>query len=79
MAGIMDEYDPPTPISKVYCARLNTLEYEDQASSCTEDALVELVQYLECNPESYHEVATRRKKDDEESGFLSSLKVYCWV
>lgn len=76
MAGVMDEYDPPTPLNKAYCTRLNEEEYENQASSCTEEALLELMQHLEDNPESYHGVMNRRKKEEEENAsLLSYLKV----
>lgn len=76
MAGIMDEYDPPTPLSKVYCARLKVEEYESQAYSCTEEALLELMQHLENTPESYHRVMAKRKKEEEEeAGMLSYLRV----
>ena len=77
MAGCMDEYDPATPVSnKTYCVRLTANEYESQASSCTEDALTELIEYLDKNPGSYHRVMVRRKKEEEENaGFLSYAKV----
>lgn len=76
MAGIMDEYDPATPVGKAYCARLNAEEYEDQASMCTEDALAELIQYLGKNPASYRRVMASRKKEQEENaGFFSYAKV----
>jgi uncharacterized protein YozE (UPF0346 family) len=76
MAGVMDEYDPPTPVSKVYCTRLSNAEYEDQASRCTEDALAELIQYLENNPSSYRRVVSSRKKEEgENAGFFSYAKV----
>lgn len=76
MAGIMDEYDPATPVGKVYCTRLSDEEYEDQASRCTEDALAELIQYLEKNPASYSRVMASRKKEREENaGFFSYAKV----
>ncbi len=76
MAGIMDEYDPPTPLRKTYCARLNNEEYENQASKCTEEALLNLMQHLESKPESYKRVLRKRKKETEEnSGLLSYLKV----
>ena len=72
----MDEYDPATPVSKMYCAKLNSGEYEDQASLCTEDALAELIQYLEKNPASYRRVMSSRKKQEEENaGFFSYAKV----
>ena len=73
MAGVMDEYDPATPVNKVYCARLSTEQYEDQASEYTEEALVHLIQYLDKNPDSYRRVMTRRKREEEESGGLFSF------
>lgn len=76
MAGIMDEYDPATPVSKTYCARLTTDQYEKQASSCTADSLAELIDYLEANPGSYRRVLAKRRKEEEESaGFFSFAKV----
>lgn len=84
MAGIMDEYDPPTPVGKMYCAVLSAEEYEDQASKCTEQALAELIQYLGKNPVSYRRVMERRKKQEEENaGLFSYAKVlygvHYWV
>ena len=76
MAGTMDEYDPATPLNKVYCLRLSADEYEDQASKCTEEALSGLIQYLDENPSSYRRVMTRKRKQEEENaGFLSFAKV----
>ncbi len=76
MAGIMDEYDPATPVSKTYCVRLSAAEYENQTSSCTEDALAELIEHLEKNPGSYRRVMTQRKKEEvENAGFFSYAKV----
>ena len=77
MAGIMDEYDAATPVTKTYCARMTAEEYENQASTCTEDALDSLIQYLEKNPESFKRVLGRRKREEEESaGLFSFAKVY---
>lgn len=73
MAGVMDEYDPATPVSKMYCTRLSAEEYENEASSCTEDALVQLIEYLEKNPASYRRIMTQKKRED--SGFFSYAKV----
>lgn len=76
MAGVMDEFDPATPVNKAYCRRLNAKEYEDQASTCTEDALAELIQYLEKNPGSYHRAMGRRKWEEEgNAGIFSFVKV----
>lgn len=78
MAGVMDEYDPATPVSKVYSVRLSAEEYEDQASRCTEDALAELIKHLDKNPASYRRVMYSRKKEEEENaGFFSYAKVNC--
>ena len=75
MAGIMDEYDPPTPVTKAYCSRLSAEEYENQASSCTENAIAELVQYLEKNPASYRKALAEKKKEKlENTGLFSYAK-----
>ena len=72
----MDEYDPATPVSKTYCVRMSTNDYEKQASSCTEGALSELIDYLDKNPDSYRRVIAQRKKEEKENaGFLSYAKV----
>lgn len=76
MAGIMDEYDPPTPVIKAYCSRLSAEEYENQASSCTEDAIAELIQHLEKNPASYRKAMAQKKKEKQENaGLFSYAKV----
>lgn len=76
MAGTMDEYDPATPVSKVYCSRLTAEEYEEQASSCTEDALADLIEHLQKNPLLYSRVVGHKKKEEEENaGFFSYAKV----
>ncbi len=76
MAGIMDEYDPPTPSKTSFCVRLNPEEYESQTSLCTENALLNLIQHLDKYPSAYQNIMVNRKKVAEEnSGIISYAKV----
>lgn len=75
MAGVLDEYDEATPLKATYCSRLSVEDYEDQSSKCTGDALEQLIKHLENNPDIYKKVLKAKKKEDEETGFISSMRV----
>lgn len=71
----MDEYDSPTPVKTAFCTRMSVKEYEDQTSSCTEDGLLQLTQYLMDNPALYQKIMSEKKKDKIKSGgFFSHAK-----
>lgn len=76
MAGVYGEFDAPSPAPKSYCSRISTLEFERQSSVQTENALKELLDYLEDNPTAFYDVVAKRKKDEVESnnGFFGFLK-----
>ena len=76
MAGTLEEYDEPTPLRSTYCSRLTEEEYEEETSACTQEALSELIAHLNENPDEYHKVVKRRKKEEAEgAGLVSYVKV----
>jgi len=76
MAEVLDEFDEATPVKSSYCKQLTTEEYEEEGCLCTEDALSELMSYLDSDPAVYAKVLQRRKKEDaESSSVFSFLKV----
>ena len=76
MAEVLDEFDEATPVKSSYCKQLTAEEYEEEGCLCTEDALSELMSYLDSDPAVYAKVLQRRKKEDaENSSVFSFLKV----
>ena len=76
MAGVLDEFDDATPLRGTFCSRLSVEEYEAEASSCTKQALTELVDHLDENPQEFKSVLMKRKMDEEkESGMWAFVKV----
>lgn len=76
MAGVLDEYDEATPLRGTFCSRLTAEEFEEQGASCTEEALSQLMEHLEKNPEAYGRVLRQRKRQQaEEAGLFSFVKV----
>ena len=76
MAELLDEFDEATPVKSAYCKQLTTEEYEEEGCRCTEDALSELMTYLDSNPSSYGRVLQKRRREEaENSSFLSFLKI----
>ncbi|CAI8023184.1 hypothetical protein GBAR_LOCUS13577, partial [Geodia barretti] len=76
MAECMEEFDEATPLRESYCSRLTHHEYEEQADSCTEQALRELMEQLDTQPELYRSVLRKRRREQkEEAGLMSYLKV----
>ena len=60
----------------IYCSCLTEEEYEDETSACTQEALSELIAHLNENPDEYHKVVKRRKKEEAEgAGLVSYVKV----
>ena len=77
MAGVLDEFDDATPLRGTFCSRLSVEEYEEEASSCTKQALTELMDHLDENPQEFKSVLRKRKRDgeQEESGMWEFVKV----
>jgi len=76
MAGILDEFDEATPAKSSYCRRMSSAEYEEEGCRCTEDALSELMDYLDSNPSAYNRVLQKRKKEEaENANLLSFVKI----
>lgn len=76
MAEFLDEFDDATPVKSSYCKQLTSKEYEEEGCRCTEDALSELMSYLDSNPSAYGRVLQKRRKEEtESSSLLSFLKV----
>ena len=76
MAEVLDEFDDATPVKSSYCKQLTSEEYEEEGCRCTEDALSELMTYLDSSPTAYGRVLQKRRKEEaENSGFLSFLKI----
>jgi recombinational DNA repair protein (RecF pathway) len=76
MAGVLDEYDEPTPVKAVYCRQLTEDQYDEEGASYTHEALKDLVKYLDKNPQAYGEIMKKRRKEEaENAGFLSYFKV----
>ena len=76
MAEVLDEFDEATPVKSSYCKRLTAEEYEEEGCRCTEDALSDLMTYLDSNPSAYGKVLQKRRKEEaENSSFLSFIKI----
>ena len=76
MAGLMNEFDEPIPLKSTFCAKLTEEQYEEQTLNSTDEALKDLITYLEKNPEDYANVIKKKKKEEaEESGLMSYMKV----
>ena len=76
MAELLDEFDEATPVKSSYCRQVTSQEYEEEGCRCTEDALSELMSYLDDNPSVYGRVLQKRRKEEaENSSFISFLKV----
>ena len=73
MAELMGPYDPASPCLTTFCKRISKDDYEKQASDYTQNALAELIEYLEYNPTAYHNILRKRKREDAESGGVFSF------
>ena len=65
MAGVLEEFDDATPLKGTFCSRLSVEEYEEQASSCTKQSLVELMDHLDENPHEFKSVLRKRHRDED--------------
>ncbi|KAL3856864.1 hypothetical protein ACJMK2_011575 [Sinanodonta woodiana] len=71
-----DEFDDANKMTKTYCCQMTKEQFEEESSKETENALKSLTEYLDANPEVYHRILRKKKKQDmENAGFLSFLKV----
>lgn len=71
-----DEFDDAFPMKTGFCQLLTEEQYESQAATETEKAIQQLIEHLDSNPEIVKELMKKRKRDDEEnSGFMSYLKL----
>ncbi|XP_033749080.1 uncharacterized protein LOC117333766 [Pecten maximus] len=71
-----DEYDEPCQMTTAYCGQLSLDQYEDQMVNTTEQAVLELLSYLDKNPQKIQSILTKRKKEELENlGMLSFLKM----
>ena len=76
MAEMLGPYDPASPSLTTSCKRITSADYEKEGSDYTQQALTQLIQYLEYNPTAYHNVLRKRKREDaENAGVFSWLKV----
>lgn len=76
MAGILEEFDDATPLRGTFCSRVSVDEFEKQSSSCTKQALSELMDHLDNHPLEFKAVLRKRKRDEEEqSGLIGFVKV----
>ena len=76
MAELFDQFDPASPCTTSFCSRISKEEYEKQGSDLTQQAVADLIRYLDYNPTAYHNILRKRKREDEENaGVLSWLKV----
>ena len=76
MAAVFDEFDEATPLRGSFCSRLTAEEFEELGATFTEEALAQLMEHLDRNPEAYGRVLRKRKRQQaEEAGLLSFVKV----
>lgn len=73
MAELMGPYDPASPSLTTFCKRMSKEDFEKQASDYTQNALAELIEYLEYNPTAYHNILRKRKREDAEKGGVFSF------
>lgn len=72
----LDEFDEAVPLTKTYGRLLTEEQYEEQAAKTTEDALQNLLAHLDKNPNEYHRIMKKRRKEEAENrGIISFLKV----
>ena len=69
---MMGPYDPASPCLTTFCKRISTEDFEKQGSEYTQNALAELIEYLEYNPTAYHNILRKRKREDAENGGIFS-------
>lgn len=76
MAEILDEFDPAcAPCDKRYCDRLSVDEFEKQSADTTEEELQKLMNFLKDNPQSYYNVARKKKLDQLDVLSFAKVKV----
>ena len=76
MAGVLEEFDDATPLKGTFCSRVSMEEYEEESSSCTKQALRELIDHLDENPREFSSVLRKRKRDEAgENGVFAFIKV----
>jgi hypothetical protein len=79
MAGVLDEFDEATPLTKRYCSRVSKQDYDQQTSESTEDALEQLLEYLDANPQIYANILKKKSDEENESqGLLGYFKQHFW-
>ena len=76
MAGILGPYDPASPSVTTFCKRISKQEHEKQVAETTQQAVADLIKYLEYNPTAYYNILRKRKREDKENeGVVSWMKV----
>ena len=79
MAGVLDEFDDATPMTKRYCSRISKEEYDQQTCENTEGALEQLLQFLDQNPDVYASILKKKRKEEAEpEGLFSYFKHQFW-
>ncbi|MGH0175107.1 UNVERIFIED_CONTAM: hypothetical protein FKN15_069498 [Acipenser sinensis] len=68
----MEEFDRECPMIKTFCQQLSEDEFEEQALSYTERALLDLFRTMDQNPELYERVIRKRKQGELEKASVGS-------
>ncbi|XP_041095966.1 uncharacterized protein LOC121307759 [Polyodon spathula] len=68
----MEEFDRECPMMKTFCQLLSEDEFEEQALSYTERALLDLFHTMDQNPELYERVIRKRKQGELEKASVGS-------
>ncbi|MGH0145754.1 UNVERIFIED_CONTAM: hypothetical protein FKN15_034714 [Acipenser sinensis] len=68
----MEEFDRECPMIKTFCQLLSEDEFEEQALSYTERALLDLFRTMDQNPELYERVIRKRKQGELEKTSVGS-------
>ncbi|XP_033903500.3 uncharacterized protein LOC117428513 [Acipenser ruthenus] len=68
----MEEFDRECPMIKTFCQLLSQDEFEEQALSYTERALLDLFRTMDQNPELYERVIRKRKQGELEKASVGS-------
>ena len=64
MSQIIEEFDQPSPVTVNYCHQIRSEDFDLHSAQTTNDALRELMEHLEEQPEKYYQIIRKKKADN---------------